>query len=284
MKWDTIYTMLPLGGLELRQRLDAIFSPLPTGGRGFFVRASASNGLISRLQAARRHYEQLFQSVDNYDAPPFDERDLQEADLYEFVSSGVSAVGCGFLFAFALGYGMAPDLPIERYVDLYPRGIVKYFKVWFPSHPVTLRMDQILHSMEFNRFQELRNQLDHRGTIPRTFRQEIGRANQLPPTLGKPEAEPPAGLPATEMSRESFDPLREWLEMALESLVSALESGLSQPPADATSAHKRTATIAIGNVRGAFDKAMEVAKVAVALPESKAELGKFVGRLNKLLK
>jgi len=86
------------------------------------------------------------------------------------------------------------------------------------------------------------------------------------------------------MSRESFDPLREWLEMALESLVSALESGLSQPPADATSAHKRTATIAIGNVRGAFDKAMEVAKVAVALPESKAELGKFVGRLNKLLK
>ncbi len=276
--------MLSYDGVELRNRLDPIGGPLPIEGDAFRLKASAGNGLVSRLQAARRHFEEFVVSIEENEAPPFPERDRQEANLYEFVASGVSAIGCACMFAFALASAVAGDLPVAKALELYPRGVLYYFKVWFPADPITSYMKDVLDSHEFGRLNDLRNELDHRGTQRRGFSRQVG-SNHHPPgrlVAGPGFSKIPGDELGTLLTRASFAPLLGWLEDALERLVSGVEAGFTSPAQDAESQRHRQSSVATHGLRSAMDRAMEAAKAASEFPECRAEIGKYTQWLTRL--
>jgi hypothetical protein len=93
---------VPRDGLAIRRWLEAAKEGHGLVDLRMLLTSLAESGIASRLQAARRHSEELAQSIAANDAPEFDERDRQEAYLYElfgvrlFWSDGRSLIqSCG---------------------------------------------------------------------------------------------------------------------------------------------------------------------------------------------
>lgn len=223
-------TVLSEDSLALREYVAAITAEhLDTSAEPWGLAAMGGNGLVARLQAARRHFNDFCSSIEASDAPPAPERDRQEADLFEFVASAVSAIGCAHILAYALACGVAPDLPLEDALKLYPKDVYIRFCIWFPDHDVTTVMGRCVQAPAFNKLRELRNALDHRGTLGRHIARggssegiasiSLKAASQIPGDQARDWA----------LSRSNLQPLLSWLESCLEDLLGALHAGPAPP-------------------------------------------------------
>lgn len=187
--------------------------------------AAAENGCVARVQAMRRHAADLGASLQESYAPPPDERDRQEADLFETFSNASSAVECTFIWVFAHACRLAPALTLaDATGPMYPTDVLGRVRPAFPGAPVTAAMEEIVKAAPYQQIRNLRNVLSHRGTP--------GRLLAIPPSPPRIPYEnardlPDGTPPEWDMTQENIQGIVNWTEGAVVRVVEAAGSGMS---------------------------------------------------------
>lgn len=214
---------LPTAGEELHEHLAALATSDPDAAE-FVFESMAMRGLAARLVAGRRQARDFVGSAGDSPDPSTEVADQQEADIFDFCCSALSALNCSFLLAYGIGHELNVSLPWGRALRQYPRDVESQFRQYFPKETVTSVMTAILTSEELAHLQGMRNALEHRGAMQRGLAVP-GPGNGLTLTLTEDDLDstlPTSSPPSLEIDLVSrTSELSEWLERSLDELISA---------------------------------------------------------------
>ncbi|CCK82418.1 hypothetical protein [Desulfobacula toluolica] len=102
--------------------------------------------------------------------PPIDDYYQQETSLFVFFIAGLSCLESFFFAMHAMASYYKPEvfgLEENQLRNVKPKAVVKCFKKKWPGSNLTLAMNKLVESNEFDEWQTLRNILSHRVVIPR---------------------------------------------------------------------------------------------------------------------
>lgn len=136
----------------------------------WFVFSAGWKGLAYRIIAAKTYNQQYADLVAKSTAPPPDEAQLQDTQLFGFSTCALSSIECAFLSTFAIASALIPgSFQLKKDDDLrkYPKAIARDFMSWDINHPTSISLHNIANSSEIDLLQKLRDTLAHRGAIPR---------------------------------------------------------------------------------------------------------------------
>lgn len=184
---------------------------------------SAWNAVVYRYRAALEHEERFTSLISVSASPQAEERYAQEQALFSFIVSAASAVEA-FCFAvnFLGGFAGDPAFAVRKSKDLRfaPNDVALKLQAAFPGEPLTVIVRTVLDSPEYNRINDFRRVLFHRGTPPRRF--NVG--NPTTPYAATPAN--PHDLPtdwkyAFTVDASMIRPLRDWLVSSFDKLMEA---------------------------------------------------------------
>lgn len=150
--------------------------------------AQALNGLAFRFRACDEDWAAALESIGRSDAPPQPERYYQERWLFGFFFQGYSAIECFyygmyFIGALANPSGFARNI-VRKHVA--PRRVSDQYSASFPGDTLTVLLNAVFASTEFEEWGTIRNILGHRGAPGRAFFEGSDDVTQwnLPLTAG----------------------------------------------------------------------------------------------------
>jgi hypothetical protein len=190
----------------------------------------AANGVDNRLPAVHEAAACLCDSLRAYSSnPPAPQRYVQEREFFHFVADAASAISCVFMLAAAIT-NLVPDLRsnpkiLER---KYPHDLAKHVHSVAPGDPILPILDAVLADPIYAELRDLRDVMDHRGALPRSF-VGVGDPNliPIPPQVAHITTRPrdairtiPGGW---EMDVNNVNRLLSWTADAIDRILTGLE-------------------------------------------------------------
>src|SRR3990167_3359258 len=147
--------------------------------------SGAWNALAYRFRAAIDYGDIFVESLRNYgDAPPPEERYVQERTLFDFFGSGFSVFESTFYGLYTIGAFLEPTYfsltSKEDQRNVSPKRTNEAFVRAFPTDPILIAFQEITSDTEYRRWRDIRNVLTHRTAPGRRIYASIGGKDPIP--------------------------------------------------------------------------------------------------------
>lgn len=197
--------------------------------------SGAWNAIAYRFLSCTEHDTAFTNSISQTrgDAPPQPERYFQERDLFGFFFTGLSSIECLYYALFAIGSIVdATRFPMgtaQQLRNISPRSTSQQYNAAFPSEPLSFLLNQLITSMEFLEWTEIRNILAHRSSPPRQiFRSIHVSIRNAPHTSSNSVADPsPLWLNGIQLDSTTTSSRRTWLVRTLGDVIQETETFIS---------------------------------------------------------
>lgn len=188
-----------------------------------YLYGSGWNAVVYRYRAALEHEERFTSLISVSASPVPEDRYAQEQALFGFIVSAASAVEA-FCFAvnFLGGFAGEPAFAVSKSKDLLfvPNVVAERLVAVFPGESLTVMVRDVLISPEYERINDFRRVLFHRGTPPRRF--NVGDSTRpFAATPANPGDLPSDWKYAFTVDATMIRPLRDWLVSSFDKLMDA---------------------------------------------------------------
>lgn len=147
--------------------------------------SGAWNALAYRFRAAIDYGDIFVESLRTYgDAPPSEERYIQERTLFNFFGSGFSVFESAFYGLYTIGAFLEPKYfslsSKEDQRSISPKSTNDAFVRAFPTDSILTTFQEVISDAEYQRWRDIRNVLIHRTAPGRRIYASMGGKDTIP--------------------------------------------------------------------------------------------------------